>query len=401
MRLRPSSHRFALNWNPLKDNRGDLAAWYHTGAGLVADSSGNVSQWSDQGSYGRHLLQAVGAAQPLVTLAGNQGNLFAYSEQFDLSPWALTGAIVNGAAAPPAGIAGAQNIDLFDGASGERLSQIYQNTTPMAGRLFRAYLWLKGAGANIGKTVRISLLGANGTANAVVVDYVLTGDWVRVDTGLWTSGANTTGVKLSLECLNPTSGSPHTFALTGAQLVEDDWADLYIPTTGFSQPAGLGNQRTVFFNGTTHYLKATAFTLIQPETIYLVVRQKSWVSNSEFFDGNATDSGELYQATSSPYVRLYAGASGPLNTTMTINTWRIVSAGINGASSLIQLNAGPPTAGNAGAANMGGLTLGAGATGTHKTNIQVGELLLYTAAHDANARSQIVHYLANKWGIGL
>ena len=104
---------------------GNLAAWYHTGAGLVVDGANAVSQWQDQSGNGRHLLQASGVAQPLLTRADNQGNLLEYSEQFGTAPWVLTGITVVGS-----------QINDFNLAPGERLSQTYQYYASMSGRSF-------------------------------------------------------------------------------------------------------------------------------------------------------------------------------------------------------------------------------------------------------------------------
>jgi hypothetical protein len=271
----------------------------------------------------------------------------------------------------------------------------------MYNRKFRAYLWLRGAYANIGKTVRLCLQGASGAPNLLTLDYVLTGDWARVDTGLWTGGADTCGVKFTLQCLPTPSDSPIALMLTGAQLIEDGTDTAYVPTTSFAQPPGFNGRRTVLFNGVSHYLKTAGFTLNQPETLYLVVRQKSWTASHYLTDGNASLTGVIYQYSTSPRLGLYAGSAAAGNDSLAIGAMGIVTAVFNGANSLLQVNAGAPATGNPGAGNMGALTLGALASSSNPANIQVGELLVYAAAHDTNAIGRVLQCLADKWGITL
>lgn len=159
-------------------------------------------------------------------------------------------------------------------------------------------------------------------------------------------------------------------------------------------------QPSLFFNGTSHFMKCSAFTLNQPETVYMVLKQITWTNTDFIFDGNADLSGGVLQNPASPLLGINAGS-----TVAQINGPPIGSSGVfavvfNGASSSTQLNQGAPTVANAGAANMGGFTLGKlGTTAGQFGNFQAYEALIYSAAHDAATRANVIRALQAKWSI--
>jgi len=151
---------------------------------------------------------------------------------------------------------------------------------------------------------------------------------------------------------------------------------------------------SILGNGIDQFLKADTFTFTQPETIYILGKQVTWTGSDRFFDGHATNSGTLQQFTASPELRLFAGGvvgniSPPLDTDV------IITIVINGASSLIQLNSDTPVTGNAGASNMDGFTLGALGAGTGNFgNIQIKEIVAFSAAHNATTIASNIAYLS-------
>ncbi len=150
---------------------------------------------------------------------------------------------------------------------------------------------------------------------------------------------------------------------------------------------------SILFNGTAHFLKAAAFTLVQPETIYILGKQVTWTADDRWIDGNANNTGVLQQAAPSPEIRIFAGAFLG-NISLTLDTDGIITSVFNSTSSVIQLNNDSPVTGDAGAANMGGFILGARGDGTTNfSNIQVKEALIYSEAHDAATRAQVIGYL--------
>jgi len=379
----------------------DLAAWYRADRGVIADTAHNISQWQDQSGNGRHLLQSTGAAQPLLTRADNCGNLLLWSADPTQTIWEKTLPLCTfelGLAGPVAGDNTALRVNNFDAAlNNTRIDQIFLTDTPLSGRAFVVRLWVKGEGANIGKTFSFRLCRSAGTAYQTETTATLTGDWQQITLPTFTGLADTVGMYFAFN--SPATNCANSFLLYGTQLTELGWDSTYIPTTNYPQPAGLHGWPTLLFNGASHYLKASAFTLNQPETIYLLFRLKSALGNKLFYDGQTSYSVITYIRATTFFWTSYAGLTLDCETPPAINSWTILGLVANGTSSRITINGLTIVTGNLGAANAGGFTLGAVANGTYPANIQVGEVLLYAAAHDENTRLRTTHYLASKWGI--
>ena len=153
---------------------------------------------------------------------------------------------------------------------------------------------------------------------------------------------------------------------------------------------------SILFDGVDNYLKAVAFTLNQPTTVYLLGKQVTWTDGDTVWDGNALNLMRLYDQTATPNIRMFAGSGPTSNIDFILDTYAVVSAVYNGASSTLQVNNETPTTGNSGTNDAGGFTLGAydnsGTVGGF-SNIQVKEVIIYNVAHDANQRFQDIRYL--------
>ncbi len=196
--------------------------------------------------------------------------------------------------------------------------------------------------------------------------------------------------------------------VTGAGVSK--WADQsgathdLVQATDAARPS-LQSDNSILFDGTAQFLKASAFTLNQPETLYFLFKQISWTAADYFIDGNGLDGGSINQNLASPKIRIFAGnldANFTAVLGMTIGAYGIVTVVFNGASSVLQINAGASASGNAGANNMGGLTLGCPGTAVGNFgNIQVKELIVFPAAHTASTRANIINYLALLGGLSI
>lgn len=149
---------------------------------------------------------------------------------------------------------------------------------------------------------------------------------------------------------------------------------------------------SILFDGVDNFLKASGFTWTQPETIYILFKQITWTSGDRIFDGNALNTGVLFQTGTTPSLSSFAGAVLP-EVDLTIDEYGIVTTVFNATSSIIQLNNDTPITGNGGTADMSGFTLGANATPGQYGNIQVKEVIGYSGAHDAATRAQVIRYL--------
>ena len=158
---------------------------------------------------------------------------------------------------------------------------------------------------------------------------------------------------------------------------------------------------SILFDGVDNYLKCDAFTLNQPESVYLLLKQVSWTSGDRVFDGNASSSGMIVQTAATPGLTLTSDNVNFVtrNDALALNTYGVVACVINGASSLTRIG-GTITTGNAGAGNMGGFTLASlGAGNFGWSHIQVKEVVLFPANHSTAQQSSVIQYLMGVGGV--
>lgn len=155
------------------------------------------------------------------------------------------------------------------------------------------------------------------------------------------------------------------------------------------------------FDGVNDYLQA-AFTLVQPFSVYLAFNQITWTSGDAIFDG-VTAATKVTQAGSSPGLAANAGSALSTDTTIGVNTNGVIAFVANSTSSVYQAAGGAAsvtTTGDAGANNAGGITLGALQAPSNYGNIAVYEMIVYSVAHDATTRLQIMRYLGRIAQVG-
>jgi len=188
----------------------------------------------------------------------------------------------------------------------------------------------------------------------------------------------------------------------GSDLVSA-WADQsgednhLLQATGTNQP--LWSSSGVLFDGVDNYMKTAAFTLEQPEFIYMVVKQVSWTVNDYFFDGDGNASGIVQQIGTTPNTVAYAGTLSSQNSNLAVGTYGIIRILLNGASSTFQVNETTQITGNFGANDMGGFTLGGRAAGDFNSNIEVKEIIIRKTSDSANSEASIYAYLSDKYSI--
>ena len=156
---------------------------------------------------------------------------------------------------------------------------------------------------------------------------------------------------------------------------------------------------SLYFDGSNDYMKAAAFSLAQPETVFFVGKQVTWTINDGIYDGNALDTMQLAQSASSPKVSQYAGAEG-FRLDFPVKTSGIISAVFNGTSGSIRLDRGTITTQNVGTATPNGFTLGAKGTPTAYGNIVTNEVAIYSAALTTAQQDSFIWYSDMKWALG-
>lgn len=188
--------------------------------------------------------------------------------------------------------------------------------------------------------------------------------------------------------------------VTGAGV--STWADQsgngrdLLQGTDANRPA-LQADGSILFDGSTDVLQCGAFTFAQPETVYILFKQATWTLNDAIFDGNTANSMKAFQSAITPEVRITAAAATPVNGNLPVDSYGVLVCVFDGASSLTQVNFTSPVSGNVGVGDAGGFKLGASASG----NVQVKEVILYAAAHDAATRARVIRYLAQVGGLSV
>jgi hypothetical protein len=171
-----------------------------------------------------------------------------------------------------------------------------------------------------------------------------------------------------------------------------------LQATASNRPTMLSDG-TIVFDGADNYMAAT-FTLIQPATIYLLFKQISWTLNDVILDG-VTAAVQLIQTAATPGITANAGSALTADASIPVGSFGVACFIANSTTSVYQAGSGGPsvtTTGDAGANDLGGITLGAARTPANYANIGVRELLVYNLAHDATTRLRVLRYLAHVSG---
>lgn len=186
-----------------------------------------------------------------------------------------------------------------------------------------------------------------------------------------------------------------------------NWADLsgngndLVQAVGANQPLYDAATGGLTFDGVSDTIATAAFTLNQPETVYVVCNMITWVNNSSIFDGLGAQSGTLRQKTATPSVQIKASTGSALNSDASVGVDVVYGTVFNGISSTIKVNDNTVDAvGDAGVGNMGGFTIGSNGGGLAAWgNVEVFELAVYSVAHDADTQAEIIKGLMNKWRV--
>ena len=179
-------------------------------------------------------------------------------------------------------------------------------------------------------------------------------------------------------------GSGHDLIQAGADVVKPVWT-----------------VNGITFNGIQR-IKAAAFTLNQPEFIYIVFKPITWGTPRFVFDGNVGNSGGLVQYSVTPDIIGYAGGSIVLNTQATLGSYCIARLLLYGANSKLIINGGAATTGNFGTANMGGFTVGSEGndSGTYcYFNGTIKEIIVRKISDASGDETAIYNYLKAKYSL--
>ena len=226
--------------------------------------------------------------------------------------------------------------------------------------------------------------------------------FVRPTNPVWVNGflCNSSGV---VYCAGPTETQAFWFrygigiTVTGSGV--STWADQsgnardLLQGTDTNRPA-LQSDNSILFDGVDNYLKAGAFTLGQPSTIYLLLNPVSFTEDDFYCCGDAGTNLNIIQQNGTPKIRFRrVGTLIAEVTQSVIGSYGIVCAVANGASSGMQVNNNAQVTGDGSTTTWDGFTLGASGTPSNYSNIRVKEIIGFAAAHDATAITKNITYL--------
>lgn len=159
---------------------------------------------------------------------------------------------------------------------------------------------------------------------------------------------------------------------------------------------------SLYFDGTDDYIGAAAFSLSQPQSIYLVGQQVSWTAADTFFDGRNANTMALIQDDTgggSPNLLAFSATATARNGGLGIGSTGLITTVFNGASSLLRVNRGTASTGNTGERSPGaqGVVLGIRGTLANAANLRANEFAVYAAAHDAATQDRFALYAGSKW----
>lgn len=211
------------------------------------------------------------------------------------------------------------------------------------------------------------------------------------------------GASFSPLDLSPAAWYRYGVGVTEAGGFASLWADQsgngrdLAQATGTNQPAYSAGVFT--FDGADNYLKTAAFTLNQPISYFALIRQDGYTAGDAIVDGNTSATVLIQQQSSTPQVRIYAGAPTASSADLAIGTWGVVAAVFNGASSVLRVNNNADITGDTGAQNAGAITLGSTGGNSAHSAVSLKEFVAYNAALTDAQRDLVVSYLMALGGV--
>ena len=171
-------------------------------------------------------------------------------------------------------------------------------------------------------------------------------------------------------------------------------SDDIVQATGAAQPKFTASG--ILFDGSNDYMYMTNSGLDQPMTIYMVIKQESWVTSGTIMDGAGAQSCRLFQRTGTPglSVLINVGES-PNNTNAPIGDFVVIVIKTNTTLNSFQINdTEAVTWEDETGAHMNALSLGRRAQGTaYYSNFRLKEIILRLGTDDASTTSTIKTYL--------
>ena len=421
---------------------GNTVLWVDSSQNVTKNGANRVSVWGDKSGQGNDLLQATGASQPLYSTNGilfDGANDFMKAIPFTLVQpemvyivfkqvtWSYTTRVFDGGStnamvlsqrptSPDLNIQvggyssslSVKNTNLpvntfgiarclYDGVNSKF---IIDDTTPVTGSVSTLSAGGFSLGARGGnslhsnievKEVIIRKVADSAEDEALIYQYLSDKYLPTVeevlassDTVLWVDSEE-----------NVTKDASNKVSLWGDKSGE---GNNLLQATGAAQP--LWSTNGILFDGVNDLMRANAFTLVQPEMVYIVFKQVTWSFSKRVFDGNTTNSMVLSQFQTTPALNMFLVGHSLNSTNLPVNTFGIARLLFNGANSKFIIDDTTPLTGSFSSVSAGGFTLGAkGAAGGNRlhSKIEVKEIIIRKVADSVTNESLIYKYLSDKY----
>jgi len=172
----------------------------------------------------------------------------------------------------------------------------------------------------------------------------------------------------------------------------------FVQATGASQPLWVASAKNglpgIRFDGSNDCMVA-AFALHQPRTEYWVIKQITFAEGDPVTGGGGIITAGFGQQGGTPNLIFGAEVSLAGNGNLAIDTWGVLCGVLNGASSVSRVNNTADVTGNSGSNQPEGISLGGWTTVC--SNIEVCEGLVYSVAHNATYRSNMMAWLKSMY----
>jgi hypothetical protein len=146
----------------------------------------------------------------------------------------------------------------------------------------------------------------------------------------------------------------------------------------------------------------TSTALSNPSTFYFLIKQAAFTNGKRICISSNLNLGcAIYQDTTSPNVSMYSGNVNPGITGLALNSWHILTALWNGASSKMSVDKGSDATGNAGTTAPTGVSFAADPDGGNQNEFDLAGIIISHAANDATQRLKHVNWLSWYGGLGL
>jgi hypothetical protein len=220
---------------------------------------------------------------------------------------------------------------------------------------------------------------------------------VQIVEGAWQSGVTLVGIENQV---GPRF-SVFTTLTGGAVAPLQSGKKIYLKNVVFTQLAQ--EKPRLFHDSNDDCLKSAPFYLPQPSTTCMFGSLYVLNNNRTIIGGFNGASGQVYRVgTATPDLRMWSGSGdvGPL-TSWAIQERALISAVLNGASSLLRKNRETPASGNPGTNAMNGIGVASDGGGSGYCSVLEEETAVCSTPLDLATLDLFAAYISNKWGVKL